>query len=161
VGETMTARYGQSYPRYRLFDRAARAYLVLEGLYLSTGRLADAAAANRRAIELLERLPAESAEASATRGRLIYCYFQRGPFFPAAGPPKEVVASYRPGVRPFLERHGQWVQASPYWLNRVAWMLAVYPAERDRERAEQARAVELARRAVELAPGQGSFWNTL
>jgi tetratricopeptide (TPR) repeat protein len=37
-------------------------------------------------------------------------------------------------------------------------MLAVYPNEQDDQKS---RAVELARRAVELAPGQGTFWNTL
>jgi tetratricopeptide (TPR) repeat protein len=93
----------------------------------------------------------------ASREWLTYLYVVRGPFFLPAGPLKEVAASYRPGVGPFLERHGQWVQSSPEWLNKVARMLVVRPAER----AEQARAVELARRAVELAPGQGSFWNTL
>jgi serine/threonine protein kinase/tetratricopeptide (TPR) repeat protein len=153
AGETMTARYGQSYPRHRLWVLAARAYLLLEGLYLRTGRVAQAAAANRRGIELVEQVPDKSAEASLARVWVVYFYFLRGPFY--------LDRSYRPGVGPFLERHGQWVQASPYELNRVARMLTVFPAEHDRERAEQTRAVELAQRAVKLAPEQGAYWNTL
>jgi tetratricopeptide (TPR) repeat protein len=42
--------------------------------------------------------------------------------------------------------------------NELAWFLATHPEPRLRD---SARAVELAKEAVELAPTQGAYWNTL
>ena len=42
--------------------------------------------------------------------------------------------------------------------NRLAWGLAFSP---DRQALDAKQAVELARKATEIAPGEGLFWNTL
>src|SRR5439155_5853056 len=42
--------------------------------------------------------------------------------------------------------------------NELAWLLATCPDEKLRD---PARAVELARKAVQLAPKVGNYWNTL
>jgi Flp pilus assembly protein TadD len=50
------------------------------------------------------------------------------------------------------------VPRNPVGLNNVAWLLATCPEERLRD---PKRAVELARKAVELAAKEGNYWNTL
>ena len=47
---------------------------------------------------------------------------------------------------------------APRRNNSLAWMLATVPVP---ELRDAARGVELAQKAVELAPGRGDFWNTL
>jgi tetratricopeptide (TPR) repeat protein len=53
------------------------------------------------------------------------------------------------------------VDLRPDWpeaFNNAAWMLATHP---DPRRRDAGRAVALARRAVELDPDEGDYWNTL
>jgi tetratricopeptide (TPR) repeat protein len=47
---------------------------------------------------------------------------------------------------------------NPALLNRLAWLLATCP---DRKFLDARQAVALAKKAVELAPAEGNFWNTL
>jgi tetratricopeptide (TPR) repeat protein len=46
----------------------------------------------------------------------------------------------------------------PEYHNNGAWLLATHP---DPRRRDPGRAVALARRAVELDPDEGDYWNTL
>jgi serine/threonine protein kinase/WD40 repeat protein/Flp pilus assembly protein TadD len=52
------------------------------------------------------------------------------------------------------ELHPDW----PEYQNQGAWLLATHP---DPRRRDPGRAVGLARRAVELEPDEGMYWNTL
>ena len=100
------------------------------------GSVDEALAAYEEAVRLDPNCPTGQAGLAGTLVRL--------------GKDREAIAAYKEAVRlkgDFDEAH-----------NSLAWLLATAadPALR-----EPARAVELAKRAVELAPQEGTYWNTL
>ncbi len=100
------------------------------------GRLDEAIVAYRRVIELK---PADS----SAHGRLSVALM-------AAGQTQEAEKSYQKLL--------DLVPKSPADHNELAWLLATCPEPKFRS---PKHAVGLARKAVELVPSEGSFWNTL
>jgi len=68
----------------------------------------------------------------------------------AAGQREEAERTYRKGL--------ELGSGNPMALNNLAWLLATSPDVKFRD---PGRAVELAKKAVELAPKAGIIWNTL
>jgi tetratricopeptide (TPR) repeat protein len=82
-------------------------------------------------------------DAHSARNGLAYCLSQKGRW-------EEAIAEYREALR--LNRANDTAQ------NALAWLLTTCPDPQLRDPGE---AVRLARMATELAPRNGSYWNTL
>jgi serine/threonine protein kinase/tetratricopeptide (TPR) repeat protein len=116
-----------------------------------------------QALALAAKLVADFPEQPHYRTELVRSNFGRGITLRLAERLAEAVkafqqaldASHPPsGVPQSTVAWGQVASVHNEW----AWLLATGP---DTKFRDPARAVELAKRAVELAPQQGSFWNTL
>jgi tetratricopeptide (TPR) repeat protein len=122
----------------------------LARLLRDTGRLQEAELLFRKAIETWEKLVGEAP------GRLNYPDL----LFDTCGELARLLVTEgklqeaQPFYRRLLELKPQDAGA----LNNVAWSFVTSP---DPESRNQAWAVELAAKAVELAPKQGAYWNTL
>jgi tetratricopeptide (TPR) repeat protein len=119
-----------------LAPKFALAHRNLGAALFHQGKLDEAIAANRKAMEL----DPKDAEAHMNLGVIL----QR------KGLLNEAVAAYKEAIR-IKPDH-------PDGYNSAAWLLATAADSKLRNPAE---AVKLARRAVELAPKDGSHWNTL
>jgi tetratricopeptide (TPR) repeat protein len=118
------------------FDpKSAPAYTRLGIALSSKGRLDDAIVALRKAIELKP----DYALAHSNYGNALK----------AAGRLEEAIGVYKQAL-PLLPTSAQ-------RHNDLAWLLATGPDPKFRD---PKRAVELAQKAVELAPKEGSLWNT-
>jgi serine/threonine protein kinase len=71
---------------------------------------------------------------------------------------KELVQKYLERSRALRRKGGRRLPRDPEMQNALAWTLATCPDKRFRD---PAMAVELAKKAVALAPQKGDFWNTL
>jgi eukaryotic-like serine/threonine-protein kinase len=114
------------------------------------GRPREAEAAYRQAISRLEKLLVHLPNSSEYRQALGASYFSVGVVLAAAGQREEAEKAYRKGL--------ELGPGNPMALNNLAWLLATSP---DAKFRDPGRAVELAKKAVELAPKAGTLWNTL
>jgi tetratricopeptide (TPR) repeat protein len=135
--------------------RGVRHDLGLVHHYLSRrmsdlGRAADEEKNLRQALTLFEGLIAEAPEVPGYRDRLPLVHFELGTLLGKTGRPREAVGEYLEALkaRP----------AFPVAHNDLAWLLANCPDETIRD---PRRAVGHAQKAVELAPKEGAYWNTL
>jgi tetratricopeptide (TPR) repeat protein len=117
---------------------AAWAHTALADALQVKGELDDAISAYRKALELDPRFT------SARDGRAS-AYVRLKRF-------REALADFDKALEVLGPNTG------PMVYNDVAWLLATCP---EVELRDPKRAVELAKKAVELAPEAGSFWNTL
>src|SRR5262249_48959926 len=78
------------------------------------------------------------------------CWNLRGNAYSQLGRYEEARYDYRKALELTPNNAGE--------LNNLAWLLATH---RQEEQRDPPRAVELARKAVELAPKEGAYWNTL
>jgi tetratricopeptide (TPR) repeat protein len=107
------------------------------------GRLDEAVTACRQAINLDPKV-----------GRF---HSNLGLAMDAQGDRKGAVAAYRDAIAVYAKA-AESAPRNATALNNLAWLLATCPAAEVRE---PGRAVELAKAAVELAPGAANYWNTL
>ena len=113
-------------------------------------RLKDAEQPARQALELFEKLAADFPTAPAYQESLVKCRFQISLLAGRLGRTQEALQGYR-----------RVIELSPKNApahDNLARMLATCPDPRFRD---SAKAVEHAKRAVELAAKEGVFWNTL
>jgi serine/threonine protein kinase/tetratricopeptide (TPR) repeat protein len=124
-------------PNYALDNDRLRAVLRAQG------KVAESEAADREAEAAYRKAILYTFEDAEAHGRL-------GHLLQSQGKLKDAIASYRDaaGRRPdSVEYHHQ-----------LAWLLATCP---DRKLRDPGQALEHAKKAVELAPGEGMSWKTL
>ncbi len=115
------------------------------------GRIEEAEAAFRQALKILEKPVAELPDAPERfRPLLGDTYASLGGLLAAAGRGPEAAEAFRKALVFPPE------DASDY--DHLAWVVATCPDERA---GGGHRAVQLASKAVELAPADGNYWNTL
>jgi tetratricopeptide (TPR) repeat protein len=117
------------------------------------GRLPEAEASYREAVKVLEKSAIDFPGSAPAHRRLLGDTLQNVAILQAAtGRPREAAET--------LEKALQWPPPPEDALgcNDLAWTLATWP---DPGFGDGHRAVELARKAVEIAPDSGNYWNTL
>jgi tetratricopeptide (TPR) repeat protein len=150
------------FPRVRDYrHRVGVAQAELAEVLKILGRLAEAEQAYRRALALQEKLVEEAPALPGSRWALFICRTKLAGLLTAAGRFAEAEKLYREAVTDYdlvLDRDPMQPRGHPDGHNDLAWLLANCP---DSQVRDVSRAVRLARRAVELAPGSGRIWNTL
>jgi eukaryotic-like serine/threonine-protein kinase len=124
--------------------------LQMSRVLRSDGRPGEADDAFRRALVLCEKIEAEGLTKGLIPGEVIGHYRNLVYLRNAAGKREDAIAASETLLK--LAPKNADVH------NNLAWMLVTFQEPELRDRA---RAVELARKAVELAPKEGMFWNTL
>jgi WD40 repeat protein/tetratricopeptide (TPR) repeat protein len=126
-------------------------------LFQLTGRLPEAELACRHALDVLQKLATEDPKNRFRRVNLASCYEQLGSILREAKKPSDEEKAYREALS-LHERLVADFDNSAECYNGLAWILCTCPAERLRDTG---KAVQCARRAVDLAPSVGNYWNTL
>jgi tetratricopeptide (TPR) repeat protein len=128
----------------------AWSHTTLGNLLAKTGRPAESEQAYRRAIALFEKLVSESPSVTDYQSGLASSSAHLAILLQAAG---------RISQEDYLQAMGsaeKW--ADPEAQNELAWSLATRP---NSALSDRQLALRLAKRAVELAPQSGDYWNTL
>jgi tetratricopeptide (TPR) repeat protein len=154
VFEKLAADYPAA-PFYR--QEVAHNYWLLGGLLKETGQVQEAERAYRQALLIHEKLVADFPKSGEYRARLGVNYEILGGFLRGRARAEEAVESYR-AARDVWEKLVADFPGNAAYYNNFAWRLATSP---DSDLRDPSRAVALARRAIELAPEQPMFWNTL
>jgi len=137
-----------SQPIYRVHAGVTYGY-DLAPLLAERGQSQEAQEATRRSVSLFEKLAVEFPKDGHER-HLLECRFKLAVLLSAGGQFQEAETAYSK----ILEL----APKSPLTLNNLAWLLATCP---DAKFRDPGRAVELAKKAVALAPKEGNHWNTL
>jgi tetratricopeptide (TPR) repeat protein len=119
-------------------------------MFQRSGRLAQAETHQNQALEIRERLAAEYPTIPAYQSKLTASYQERWRLMVTLGRKREA----REACEQIVRRNPE--DASMH--NAFAWFLATCPETRFRDPGQ---AVRLAKRAMELAPLAGGYWNTL
>ncbi|HEY7427792.1 MAG TPA: tetratricopeptide repeat protein [Gemmataceae bacterium] len=134
-------------------NRLVRGHLQnnLAGLLQTIGQPEEAAKAFRQAIAIWEKLAAEYPKDPSYRLSLASCHWQLGDVLRTAGRHEEAAKMYRRSLelQPDNDHEGS---------NKAAWFLATCADPKFRD---PGRAVELAKKATELVPKEGTYWTTL
>jgi len=119
-------------------------------LFGATGRAQQAEAVYRQALTVLEKLTDEFPADTGFRHKQAIGHLNLGNLLTLAGRPREAVKAYHKGrkIDP----------ANAALCDALAWLLATCP---DAKVNDASQAVELGKRAVELAPKAGAYWKTL
>jgi tetratricopeptide (TPR) repeat protein len=146
----------------RILRARVRNYLGI-ALRALPDEAATAAQCHQEAIGLCERLVAEFPDQPFYRRELVRSRFGLGIVLRLSGRLAEAVpilqqarADYRPYASTTDEPENRLQFASIH--NELAWLWATCP---DRKSRDPVQAVAAARKAVELEPERGEFWNTL
>ena len=139
--------------------------LNFQGIALRTlpGEAAAARRYHQQAIALCDKLVAECPDQPNYRVQLVRSHFGRGIVLRLTGRPAEAVQALQQALdayRPYSGAAGSTANQSQFASvhNELAWLLATCP---DATFRDASRAVASARKAVELEPNEGKFWNTL
>jgi tetratricopeptide (TPR) repeat protein len=111
----------------------------------------------RQALEVAEKLAAQSPNLPGYRFHAGYWQSALGTVLAATGRSAEAANAYRQAAA----HYGAALELNPNHvpsLNSLAWLLATCP---DRQFQDAGRAVQLAKRATELTPQDHRVWNTL
>jgi tetratricopeptide (TPR) repeat protein/tRNA A-37 threonylcarbamoyl transferase component Bud32 len=135
---------------------SARACHHLAAMYCAHQQVGPAFEALRDEAAILHRLADEHSQDPAYRNRLAAAYSLAAALHVSTNHPAEAREAY-------LRADEQYRLALPHdggaeTLNAYAWQLADCPVA---DLRDPARAVELARRALDRAPHEGRIWNTL
>jgi serine/threonine protein kinase len=139
----------------------------LRRLFQETGRSQQVAPFDREELAFWEKwakLPAAAPTRIWDRGNLAYNHFRRADLLATHGQPHQAEAAYRDGLDHFDKLIAEYAHVPEHRhtlavrCNSLAWDLAARSGLKLRE---PARAVKLARSAVELQPTDGNCWNTL
>jgi eukaryotic-like serine/threonine-protein kinase len=171
--EKLTAAFPKE-PEYRR-DMALTDY-TLGSMFKTDGRIPEAEEAYHRVRVVMEKLAADFPKEALSRGDRLHSQWYRIDLSQAAGRrPEAEYRAYGANVHRNLAidlarrgKHSEAMDAyreamglepdNPLAQNNLAWLLATCPEHRFRD---PVKAVALAKKAVELTPKQGIFWNTL
>jgi hypothetical protein len=151
---------GPAAARYRL--KAADELSNLASVYQTTDRPADAERAYRRALEITESLPEGITRRAEFREKVAGLHQKLGWFLARNGQAAGAAEAYGRAVEAAeaamsgLPGNERLKGVLAGHLNTLAWLLVTEPGALDPKRA-----VALAERAVTLAPGSGTYLNTL
>jgi serine/threonine protein kinase/tetratricopeptide (TPR) repeat protein len=159
----------EAQPQYFWFDRLSRNQACLVKLLTAAGRKQEAEAHYRQALVLWEKLATQSPAVPDYRYQLARTYRLLGEFLAANKRPEEAEKVSLQAITVLEEmwklQEAKLAPADPearhklgHALNGLAWRLATCP---DVKLRNPKRAVDLAQRAVALAPKDGSIWNTV
>ncbi len=144
-------------PDYRCLQAKATNFVGV-ALRLLPEEAATAPSHHRKAIQLVEPLVAKFPDQVRYRKELVRGHYGLALARTLTGHWGDVEAAYEAaitGARPLADPTADPI---PQLHNNLAWLLATCP---DVKRRDAKRAVELAGKAVELAPKDGNLWNTL
>jgi len=113
---------------------------------------------HRQAVQILEPLVVKFPNQTQYRRQLVRSHYALGITLTITGKWTEVESHYRQAITTAAPLADQTVDPIPSCHNNLAWVLATCP---DGKLRDPKRAVELARKAVELAPKDAGIWNTL
>jgi WD40 repeat protein/tetratricopeptide (TPR) repeat protein len=128
----------------------ARGYLDLAEKLLGQRRFPQAGAAYGASMLLYDKLAAEYPTNQVYQWARVHATGRLASLLAATNRPREALEMFR-GL---LQMTPQVAET----LNEVAWLLATCPEAKIRD---PGRAVELTKKAIELAPKEGTYWNTL
>jgi serine/threonine protein kinase/Flp pilus assembly protein TadD len=161
IDEQLAAEFPED-STYRYFQANCQNFLGI-ALRSLPGEAATALQCHQKAIGLCERLVAEFPDQPVYRRELVRSRFALGILLRLSGRLVEAVKAlqqaqqdYRPYAGTTDEPENRLQFAATH--NELAWLLATCPDVRFRNPVQ---AVAAARKAVDLAPEQGNFWNTL
>jgi serine/threonine protein kinase/tetratricopeptide (TPR) repeat protein len=156
----------EAVPSHTWFMRLDESQALLVKLLTAAGRTQEVEAHYRQALTLWEKLAAQSPAIPGYRQELARTYARLGDFLAAEKRPEEasrravtlldLASNFRKAklASDYPEANRQLGLA----LNNSAWRQATRP---EVELRDPRRAVELAKSAIEAAPGNGGYWNTL
>jgi serine/threonine protein kinase/Flp pilus assembly protein TadD len=161
IYEKLSKRFPEeSAYRYR---QAGASNSLGRALRKQPGELAAALRCHEQALELVAKLVVDFPDQPHYRTELVRSHFGRGIALGLAERLAEAVQAFQHALDASRPPSGtpestvQWGQVASVH-NEWAWLLATCPDVKFRD---PDGAVKLAKRAVELAPQEGSFWNTL
>ena len=132
-------------------SRLAATHMVLGDVLRATDKVAEAEDHYLRSISLYEGAIAEFPDVGDSRRQVVFSYQRLAQLLKTAGREREAAEFYRRFAESCLSENAG-------TLNNVAWRLVTSRFEDERDAK---LAVELAQKAVELAPQAGHIWNTL
>jgi serine/threonine protein kinase len=144
---------GEPYQRWKL----AIVEQELGRLLFEGGRPPEAIQHCKQSIDLLRKLEADSPDQHNNRYVLRGSLTLMGDLLLAKGEREKAAEQYRETLILYEGLAARYPD-NPVEVNALAWFLAVCPDPRFRD---PARAVSFARRALDLVPQNGGFWNTL
>jgi serine/threonine protein kinase/tetratricopeptide (TPR) repeat protein len=153
IGEDLLDDYPDNADYLR---RAAIDYYQLGVLLSGMGRTEEAEAAFRRALAICTSEAASNARAIA-RFVSAWCYYELGVLREATGKPDDAAAAFRQAIG-ILEELTSQIPEEARYRGRLGWVLATCPAVQFRD---PARAVRLARQALQREPGAAWYWGLL
>jgi serine/threonine protein kinase/Flp pilus assembly protein TadD len=162
---TIAERLAAEAPDDSCYGHAQARALNFLGIALRTlpGEMAAAEQCHRRALAIGERLVAAFPDQLHYRTQLVRSHFALGIVQQLCNRPAEALQSFERALaahRPYgsaKDVMGDRLQYASIH-NERAWLWATWPEAKFRD---PARAVASARKAVELEPDEGGFWNTL
>jgi tetratricopeptide (TPR) repeat protein len=133
---------------------------AMEGLarvFQSTDRLQEAEDGYRAVCQLWEQQLTAAPGNRHFQWKVAFASLQLGEFYEATGRDNEAGKEYRRALKIWEDLASEYASV-PAYLRQQAWFLAASPLL---ELRNPARAVDLAKKAVELAPNDGNNWATL
>jgi tetratricopeptide (TPR) repeat protein len=137
-------------------DLALNVFTEFTGALRLSGERPEHEPLYRGALAAAERLAGKFPNGPRPRSVAAFWHASLGSVLTARGQLDEAAGEYRRALAGYQTVLDLDPKRAPT-INNVAWMLATCPDERLRD---PARAVELAKRATELAPQYGYLWNT-
>jgi tetratricopeptide (TPR) repeat protein len=136
--------------------QSAQAYRLLATVYCAQQNVAQFQATMQRAIALLDDLVAASPSEQTYRRELVKTLYCKGALYTSLNQPADAREPYARMMD--VIHHAPLAGAEAETLNVYAWFLVDCP---DKALRDAALAVALAQRAIDLAPHDARFWNTL
>jgi tetratricopeptide (TPR) repeat protein len=144
---------------YQTWRRLGIEYELLGECLAAVGRTDETERALRRSLEVTKKLVTDfrGAPATTTRYSLAWRHYNLGLFLQDAGKTAEAAALFRQAQRLF-EECAAILPEGPSRTHALAWFLADCPAKQFRD---PKRAVELAKKALQMNPQSGRYWGSL
>jgi serine/threonine protein kinase/tetratricopeptide (TPR) repeat protein len=150
-------RFVEGLPREEAYEELAlNTFSQFTSRLRAPGERLDREPLYRATLAAAERLAAKFPGRPGPQSQLAYWHASLGSILTARGRPAEAADEYRQardGYRAVLELAPNRAPS----LNNLAWLLATCP---DPQFRDPGRALDLARKATELAPQYGYLWNT-
>jgi tetratricopeptide (TPR) repeat protein len=153
--DRMIHDYPQSYDNWR------RLVIERDGLgdcLLAMGRTKEAEETIRRTLAIRQKLAADFPEALANSYTLAWSFYALGLTLQDTDRPQDAAEAFRDAKKLFEAEAAKNPDGRTDALHALAYFLADCPAIQFRD---PARAVELAKRVLQLAPQSGRYWFTL